>query len=282
MKAAIDAARNGEEGTVDITDGGEAAAPAADKKEKKPAKNAKTAGKGKKGKGDETEEVGDGLLKMDEGTLKFAVCTGNLASRKDSKDVKIQAFSISLFGKVLFEDQTLELTWGHRYGLIGQNGSGKSTFLKCIAARQIPVPEFIDIWYLDKEADPSESTAIDFVIDTVRHEKERLEKLEEDIMSESGPEDSRLEAIYEKLEKMDPSTFEKRAGELLFGLGFSQTMMRRKTCDMSGGWRMRVALAQAFSCSRCSSSSTSRPTTWTWARACGWRTTSPIGTRSSF
>ena len=109
-----------------------------------------------------------------------------------------------------------------------------------------PIPEFIDIWYLDKEADPSESTAIDFVIDTVRLEKERLEKLEEEIMSESGPEDARLEAIYEKLEKMDPSTFQKRAGELLFGLGFSQTMMRRKTKDMSGGWRMRVALAQAL------------------------------------
>jgi hypothetical protein len=45
-----------------------------------------------------------------------------------------------------------------------------------------PIPEFIDIWYLDKEADPSESTAIDFVIDTVRKEKERLEALEEEIM----------------------------------------------------------------------------------------------------
>ena len=109
-----------------------------------------------------------------------------------------------------------------------------------------PIPEFIDIWYLDKEAEPSESTAIDFVIDTVRLEKERLEKLEEEIMSESGPEDARLEAIYEKLEKMDPSTFQKRAGELLFGLGFSQTMMHRQTKDMSGGWRMRVALAQAL------------------------------------
>ena len=65
-------------------------------------------------------------------------------------------------------------------------------------------------------------------------------------MSEEGPEDPRLEAIYEKLEKIDPSTFEKRAGELLFGLGFSQTMMARCTKDMSGGWRMRVALAQAL------------------------------------
>ena len=63
-------------------------------------------------------------------------------------------------------------------------------------------------------------------------------------MSEVGPEDPRLEIIYEKLEKIDPSTFEKRAGELLFGLGFSQTMMHRMTKDMSGGWRMRVALAQ--------------------------------------
>merc|ERR1740138_1458388 len=65
-------------------------------------------------------------------------------------------------------------------------------------------------------------------------------------MSDVGPEDARLEAIYEKLDRMDPTTFEKRAGELLFGLGFSQTMMHRQTCDMSGGWRMRVALAQAL------------------------------------
>lgn len=43
-------------------------------------------------------------------------------------------------------------------------------------------------------------------------------------MSDVGPEDPRLEMIYEKLEKIDPSTFEKRAGELLFGLGFSQTI----------------------------------------------------------
>ena len=200
---------------------------------------------GKK-KVEEEEEITEGLQKLDMGTLKFAVSTGNLASRQDSKDVKIESFSISLFGKVLFEDQRLELTWGHRYGLIGQNGSGKSTFLKVIASRQVPIPSFIDIWYLDREAEPQARSAVDCVVDTVRLEKDRLEALEEEIMSTTGPDDARLEAIYDKLEKMDPATFDKRAGELLYGLGFSQTMMKRNTEDMSGGWRMRVALAQAL------------------------------------
>jgi len=52
--------------------------------------------------------------------------------------------------------------------------------------------------------------------------------------------------IGDKLDRMDPSTFEARACELLHGLGFSQQMMAKHTKDMSGGWRMRVALAQAL------------------------------------
>ena len=56
---------------------------------------------------------------------------------------------------------------------------------------------------------------------------------------QTGPEDERLEAIYERLDEIDPNTFEVRAAELLHGLGFSKTMMNRMTKDMSGGWRMR-------------------------------------------
>lgn len=49
-----------------------------------------------------------------------------------------------------------------------------------------------------------------------------------------------------RLDELDPNTFETRAAELLHGLGFQRHMMERKTKDMSGGWRMRVALARAL------------------------------------
>jgi hypothetical protein len=57
---------------------------------------------------------------------------------------------------------------------------------------------------------------------------------EEAIMTEFGPEDERLHAIYDRLDELDESTFETRAAELLHGLGFQRHMMARKTKDMSG------------------------------------------------
>ena len=83
-------------------------------KEKKAAKEAaKNAATGVEG------EFGE--LKLDDGgAFKHAICTAVLLSRKDSRDIKIGSFSISLFGQLIFDDQILELTYGHRYGLIAQ------------------------------------------------------------------------------------------------------------------------------------------------------------------
>lgn len=175
------------------------------------------------------------------------VVTGALTSQIGSRDIKFDQFSIGCYGRDLVKDTKLELTYGRRYGLIGSNGSGKSTILAAIAAREVPVPEHIDIWHLDTEAPPSDMSAIDCVIDYVKVEYERLESLITTLLEDDAEANADLiDQVGEKLDKMDPSTFQSRACELLDGLGFEEAMMLKATKDMSGGWRMRVALSQAL------------------------------------
>jgi len=179
--------------------------------------------------------------------LESAVVTGVLASQEQARDVKIEQFSVSVYGKEFIADTKLELNFGRRYGLIGMNGSGKSTMLAAIAAREIPIPDHVDMWFLDSEAKPEEVTAVDAVVQVVAQEHERLTELSQKLLEEDAEKNMDLIAdIGDKLDRMDPSTFEARACELLHGLGFSQQMMAKHTKDMSGGWRMRVALAQAL------------------------------------
>lgn len=76
---------------------------------------------------------------------------------------------------------------------------------------------------------------------------ERLEKLIEELSVADNVDELQLDAVYEELEDMgDVNTFEAKAGAILTGLGFSQAMLKKPTKDMSGGWRMRVALARAL------------------------------------
>ncbi len=63
--------------------------------------------------------------------------------------MKIANFTLSSYSNELIQDATIELTIGRRYGLIGANGSGKSTFLKCLARREVPIPDHIDIYLLE-------------------------------------------------------------------------------------------------------------------------------------
>jgi ATP-binding cassette subfamily F protein 2 len=178
--------------------------------------------------------------------LSHRVATGTLASSPVSRDIRIENFSLTFHGRELIKDCIIEINFGRRYGLIGSNGCGKSTFLECLAAREVPIPEQIDIYHLSEEVIPSERTAIQAVIDEVAKEVKRLEAQEERILTEEGPESDNLQDLYERLDRLEPSSFESRAAELLHGLGFTSEMMNKKTKDLSGGWRMRVALAKAL------------------------------------
>ncbi|KAF5227752.1 hypothetical protein FAUST_11564 [Fusarium austroamericanum] len=189
--------------------------------------------------GDKLDEVKRLADQMDKHGISDRVTTGVLASTQTSKDVKITSTSLVFHGRVLITDSTLELSYGRRYGLLGENGCGKSTFLKAIAAREYPIPEHLDIYLLNEGAPPSDLGALEWVVREAELELERLDHQAEKLLEDEGPESPHMD-------KLDPSTFATRASLILTGLGFNKKTIHKKTKDMSGGWRMRVALAKAL------------------------------------
>ncbi len=219
-------------------------------KAKRDAKKAASGKKTKKDKVDSVDAAADEIQKLklqqDKEGISDRVTTGVLDSLETSRDIKLSSVSLLFHGKVLIQDSELELNYGRRYGLLGENGCGKSTLLNAIAAREFPIPEAIDIYLLNEPAEPSEFSALEYVVREAEHELKRLEDLVEDIIVKDGPESPVLEGIYERIDSMDPSTFESRAAVILIGLGFNSQTIKKKTKDMSGGWKMRVALAKAL------------------------------------
>ncbi|KAH9833878.1 P-loop containing nucleoside triphosphate hydrolase protein [Rhodofomes roseus] len=171
---------------------------------------------------------------------------GVLVSDPKGRDIKIDSYTLSFHGRLLIEGAEVSLNYGQRYGLLGENGSGKSTFLQSIAERDIEIPDHIDIYLVSGEAEPSDINAVDYIIASAREKVAKIEQRIEDLSVADDVDDVALEQSYEELEELDPSTFEAKASSILHGLGFTQLMMARPTKDMSGGWRMRVALARAL------------------------------------
>ena len=174
--------------------------------------------------------------------------TGVLASREEERDVKFASFSLMVGGNQLVTDCKLELNQGCRYGLVGTNGCGKSNVLSCLAQMELPVPDHLDMYHLHEEAPATEMTGVEAVINHIVVEAQKLEDLSEEIIEENGPDDDRLEAIYERLDELDPTGSEPRARLIMSGLGFADHLvpMDRKTKHMSGGWRMRVSLGKSM------------------------------------
>jgi len=136
-------------------------------------------------------------LQEDADGISDRVTTGVLASIESSRDVKIISSSLTFHGKVLFTDSLIEVSYGRRYGLLGENGCGKSTFLKAVDKREFPFPEHVDIYLLNEGAPKTDLGALEWVVREAENELQRLETLAEDILEKDGPESPILQDIYD-------------------------------------------------------------------------------------
>eukprot|EP00750_Incisomonas_marina_P001864 INCI11732.2.p1 GENE.INCI11732.2~~INCI11732.2.p1 ORF type:complete len:1192 (+),score=391.74 INCI11732.2:267-3842(+) len=173
---------------------------------------------------------------------------------ENSKDILIDGFTITAKNKVLFNNATLKINNGQRYGFLGPNGQGKTTLLKMIAAGELRIPRSIDFLMVDQEIVADDTPAIEAVL---RADKARTKALqrEVDVLAalDAEEDDKRvaelneeLEAVYEELNAMGAERAEARARQILAGLGFDSKAQNRATKKFSGGWRMRISLAQAL------------------------------------
>uniref|UniRef100_A0A183BZA3 ABC transporter domain-containing protein n=1 Tax=Globodera pallida TaxID=36090 RepID=A0A183BZA3_GLOPA len=194
----------------------------------------------------ELDSVIDVLHKVELENAKARAVAGVLTSQPRSIHVKIEQLTITFHGRELLTDTTLEINMGRRYGLIGLNGTGKSSIMQAIFLREMPIPDQIDMFLVSREIAAIDDSALKAVIN-VDTERILLERQAEEL-AVYGDEDSqaKLLDIYDRLEDMDADKAEVKAAEILHGLGFTRQMMLKRCKDFSGGWRMRIALARAL------------------------------------
>ena len=154
----------------------------------------------------------------------------------------ISNLSFAIEGKPLFEGASVTIPAGHKVGIVGRNGTGKTTLFKLIKGQLAPdggsidVPSYFRIGGVEQEAPASGASLLDTVLAA---DTERAALLLE---AESCEDANRIGEIYQRLEDIDAYTAEPRASSILAGLGFSQHAQARPCHEFSGGWRMRVAL----------------------------------------
>lgn len=182
-----------------------------------------------------------------------AVLDGDDTADANVKDIKVDSFSVSARGKELLKNASVKISHGKRYGLVGPNGKGKSTLLKLLAWRKIPVPKNIDVLLVEQEVVGDDRTALAAVVSAneelvkLRQEAQRLQDLSlEDGVDDEMESGEKLAEVYEKLQEIGSDAAEAQASKILAGLGFTKSMQGRPTKSFSGGWRMRISLARAL------------------------------------
>ena len=165
--------------------------------------------------------------------------------------IRLQNLTLQRGPQRLLEDAELTLHAGQKAGLIGANGAGKSSLFALLRGELAPdsgdcyLPADWRIAHMRQEVDTLERIAVDYVLDGDVRLREVQHALADAEARQDGAAQARLHA---ELDSADGYTADARARKLLAGLGFSNEQMDRQVGDFSGGWRMRLSLAQALMC----------------------------------
>jgi ATP-binding cassette subfamily F protein 3 len=165
--------------------------------------------------------------------------------------LSFSAVSIRRGTRLLFADATFALFRGEKVGITGANGSGKSSLLALVRGDLQPdggdfdMPSNLEIAYVSQELLATERPAIEFVLDG----DAALRAIEADIaQAEARDEGMKLSELYASYAAAGGYDARSRAGRLMHGLGFAAADELRTVREFSGGWRVRLNVAQALMC----------------------------------
>ncbi len=141
------------------------------------------------------------------------------------RDLCLESISVSNGGAELISDCDVTLVWGRKYGLVGRNGAGKSTFLRALSGGEIKgVPSNCQILHVEQEISGGDETVLDCVLQC---DAERIELLDELRRREEAGEDSA--GLLEQLHAIDAFGAEAHAATILSGLQFTPEMQLQST-----------------------------------------------------
>jgi ATP-binding cassette, subfamily F, member 3 len=153
--------------------------------------------------------------------------------------------------RVLLESATFTLFRGDKVGVIGANGSGKSSLFALVRGELQPEsgefssPADVKMAWVAQEVPALEASAIDYVLDG----DTTLREVERAMLEADGTHDgTAIAALHARYEALGGYPARARAARLLDGIGFAPTDLDRSVASFSGGWRMRLSLAQALMC----------------------------------
>ncbi|MFN9154616.1 MAG: ATP-binding cassette domain-containing protein [bacterium] len=163
--------------------------------------------------------------------------------------IRFQNLALRRGAKLLVSDATVQIAPGEHVGLVGDNGSGKSSLVSLLLGELLPdagdvfIPAHWRIAHVAQHAPHSERGATEFVIDGDRE----LRQLEADLEKAEAAHDGHAAGeLHAKLADHDAYTARSRAESLLLGLGFKPAQLDNPVSSFSGGWKMRLALAQTL------------------------------------